>query len=319
MCSVFVVLPESVLRSRWFDLRASCWSVATWKTRRSQWKKYLLFCEDQELEAIPASVETVCLYISFLTFTFKYSSITNYVSAIWILHQWFDTTSPAKGSFLVKCTMLGARRLLGSAVTQMDPLMPDDLLRVFSTLSMKDPWDVLFWCIVTLSFRCLLRKSHLTASPHVIQAEDVSLTSYGLDITINSSKTIQFKERKVVVPIIKSSGPLCPIKWIRRYRRAVPSTTALLCKPGTQSPPTYVWYLNKLRSACKTAGLSGHYGSHSLRRGSATFLSRIGMPLHDIRIYGDWRSLSVLLYLSADKATRYSKDKYVSHCLSRFI
>ena len=177
---------------------------------------------------------------------------------------------------------------------------------------------MLFWCLFTVSFRCLLRKGHVTASPHTIQVSDITFTSYGMDLTVRSSKTIQFNERQVLVPIVESRGPLCPVKWIRRYTRIHRPTAALLCKPGTQKPPTYLWYLNRLRSACKSAGLSGKYGTHSLRRGCATFLSRIGLPLHDIRIYGDWKSLSVLLYLSADKATRYSKDKFVAHCLSRF-
>lgn len=38
-------------------------------------------------------------------------------------------------------------------------------------------------------------------------------------------------------------------------------------------------------------------GLHSLRRSGASFLHSIGVPLEDIRMAGDWRSMAVLLYL----------------------
>ena len=45
-----------------------------------------------------------------------------------------------------------------------------------------------------------------------------------------------------------------------------------------------------------SVGLS-RYTSHSLRRGGATALAEANVPLHDIKVIGDWKSLSVLLYL----------------------
>ena len=72
------------------------------------------------------------------------------------------------------------------------------------------------------------------------------MTSYGMDVTICSSKMIQYQEREVVIPVVKSSSPLYPVKWIRRYSRAYPSTGPLFCVPGSDKPPTYLWYLNKL-------------------------------------------------------------------------
>lgn len=40
-------------------------------------------------------------------------------------------------------------------------------------------------------------------------------------------------------------------------------------------------------------------GLHSLRRTGAMHLYSIGIPLNDIRLIGDWKSMAVLVYLSA--------------------
>lgn len=84
------------------QVRSLCWADTTWLTKRTQWKRYLSFCNDYRLDPAPASTETVCCYITFLTNQVCYSTITNYVSAIWSLHDFLGVPTPAKGTFLVK-------------------------------------------------------------------------------------------------------------------------------------------------------------------------------------------------------------------------
>ena len=45
--------------------------------------------------------------------------------------------------------------------------------------------------------------------------------------------------------------------------------------------------------------LSQDYSSHSFRRGGAFFAYQSGVPLQLIKLLGDWKSDSVLLYLTA--------------------
>lgn len=59
-------------------------------------------------------------------------------------------------------------------------------------------------------------------------------------------------------------------------------------------------------------GKSGRYTSHSLRRGGATALALAGVPLHDIQKIGDWRSLSVLLYLSTPLEYQIENEKLIA-------
>lgn len=308
-----------ILKARLTELRLASWSSNTWKTRKSQWRKYLDFCEVHELEPLPASIDTICLYISYLTFAFQYSSITNYLSAVWRLHDWFGYSSNVRDSFAIKCTLAGAKRVLGSRVVQCTPLLPKDLLKILKVLYLRNYMTLVIWCMILLCFRCLLRKSHVTDSPHNLSLKDIMFTDYGMDVYIRSSKTIQFQERELVLPIVESKSPLCPVKCLRDYldvRPATRSTELFVDRRGR--PITYKYYCSSLKKFCILAGLRGYFATHSLRRGGALFLSSIGLPLHEIQTYGDWRSLSVLLYLGGTKKSKRSKDVFVAKCLSRY-
>lgn len=274
----------------------------------------MTFCDIYQLEPIPASVDVICLYITYLSDQVKYTTICNYLSAVWSLHEYLGVTPKAKGTFLVKCTLRGARRLLGDKVLTADPLLPEHLVQIFRTLDHRNLSDLIFWTALVLGYRCLLRKGHFTRSPHMLKRSDIQFTNYGMSVTLRSSKTIQFAEREVVIPVIESKGSLlCPVRWLKRllhYVRVSPAEPLF--------PLTYYRFSCRLKKSLATAGIVGNFTSHSLRRGCATYLSRLGLPLHDIKVYGDWRSLSVLLYLSGDVNTRLIKDRPVAKSLEVF-
>ena len=71
---------------------------------------------------------------------------------------------------------------------------------------------------------------------------------------------------------------------------------------------TYALYSRRLTAIVKTLGLPP-YTSHSLRRGGASALMEAGFPVHDIRIWGDWRSLTVLLYMAKTEEARVNMDR----------
>lgn len=310
------------LRKKCCHVRSLCWADTTWLTKRSQWKRYLTFCSTYDLQPAPASIDTVCCYITYLAGQVCYSTICNYISAVWSLHDFIDSTSPAKGSFLVKCTLKGARRLLGDTVLSADPLLPEHLMLIYRALDHKNILHLVFWTAITLAYRCLLRKGHYTYSTHMLRRQDVEFTDYGVCITLHSSKTIQYRERLVKIPVVAATGSaLCPVYWLKVYFnkvRASPSAP-LFIVPGTQHCTlSYHVFSKLLKAFVSKCHLKGRYSSHSLRRGSATYLSRLGLPLHDIKTYGDWQSLSVLLYLASDISSRLHKDYPVANSLTQF-
>ena len=261
---------------------------------------------------LPTTIETVCLYVTHLTRTVCYNTIVQYVSAVWSLHKYLGYAFPDPDNFLLQSTIKGAKRLLGVSTNPALPLTPGNMLSIYRNLDMTIKSDVKFWCALSLSFRCLLRVSHLTNSPHQLLVKDVVFHNQGMDIYMRSSKTIQYKERVNKIPVIKSSSVLCPVNILRQYISS--------SKRGDGDPLfgySYNRYNSRLKTACTDIGLKGHFSTHSVRRGSATYLSSF-LPIHEVKTYGDWKSWAVLLYLADSYESRLDKDKLVAEELSVF-
>lgn len=146
--------------------------------------------------------------MTYLTQSLAYSLICNYLSAVCSLHEFMGYESKAKGSFLLLCTLRGAKRQLVDFTLSANPLLPEHLILIYSFLNFNSKKDLIFWCALCLSFRCLLRKCHFTSSPHMLLRSQVEFTDYGILLSIASSKTIQFRERVVGIPIVESPGSI---------------------------------------------------------------------------------------------------------------
>ena len=157
----------------WDVLREECWALNTRTAYKSRWNRYYGFCTDYGLVPLPASVTNMCLYITFLSKSVGYVTIKNYVSSVWVLHDHMGVPHVDPDNFLIKSTLQGAKRVLGSATRQVDPLSPGDLMCIHSSLDMNSWGDFVMWCAIVLCFRCLLRVSHVTSSPHTLRVKDV--------------------------------------------------------------------------------------------------------------------------------------------------
>lgn len=289
------------------ELRKLCWSDNTWSSYHSRWKSFYKFCSDYNLNPVPASVETVCLYITDLSRRCVYNTIVVYVSAIWALHNHLGCPHFNTDNFLYRSTLMGAKRLLGKISVQKDPIMPVDLLEIKRVLNLLNPTDKMFWTALTLCYRLVLRVSHVTHSTHSLRVKDIVFWDGGMDVSIRSSKTVQFKDRVNTVPVVEAiDSPICPVKLLREY----------LSIPREQEeelfPMSYGLYAALLKKCCNRAKLIGNYGTHSIRRGSANFLATF-LPAHQVKQYGDWQSWCVLLYLSDSYKTRKEKDNLVAN------
>lgn len=180
-----------------------------------------------------------------------------------------------------------------------DPLLPEHLKLIFPNLRFNKLEDLIFWCALCLSFRCLLRKCHFTLSPHMLMRSHIEFTSYGMMVNIVSSKTIQFKERVLQIPVVESPGSiLCPVCWLKVYLSLceIPPRGPLFLEWKSKKPLSYEKFSQRLKTLVKKSGIPGRITCHSLRRGSATHLSRLGLPLQDVKMYGDWNCGSHLMF-----------------------
>ena len=69
---------------------------------------------------------------------------------------------------------------------------------------------------------------------------------------------------------------------------------------------TYRSFLSKLRECLFALGYASDcYAGHSFHRGGASFAFQIGIPVELIKMLGDWKSDSVLLYLTVPLSIRH--------------
>lgn len=291
---------------------------SSWTTRRSQWRHYMSFCEQVGAPPLPAKSELLSVYVAFMAKTFKYVSIMNYVSAVRALHKCYGLQCVPPDDMMLSMTLTGARRLLGDSCFSSKPLLPYHLLQMYQTLDMSSIEDLVFWAAVVTAFRGLLRKSAICKGDLCLLRCDVKFYTWGMILSQSKSKTIQFKHRLHEIPISQVGGPLCAFELVKCVCRAIPTAPDLplfgCLKQNCYRPITYNWFSKKFIVCLKQAGIynTGCYTSHSLRRGGATALSMIGVPLHEIQWIGDWKSLSDLLYLASPLEYRITKERHLA-------
>ena len=131
------VVPELCkLMVDWEELREQCWAPNSKVAYKSCWRRYQGFGVEY-LQPLPASVLLMCLYITHLSKSVSYVTIKNYVSSVWVLHDYEGYTHVDPDTFLIKSTLAGAKRLLGDATHQVDPLTPADMLRIYAKLDIS--------------------------------------------------------------------------------------------------------------------------------------------------------------------------------------
>ena len=265
------------------------------------------------LQPFPASVEVVLLYVTHMADRLCYSSIRQYLGGLWQLHKvlGFDHMDPNR--FELYITLRGIRRMLGDTVEQARPASITDLQKLYMLLDMSKSEDVAFWVAVILGFRGLLRKSNIVEEGLALKISDLEWETWGLAIRLRRTKTISFKERVLYIPFSYIQGSIFCLGYYLTLLFGMviyPTSGAQVVgfmKDNIFRRGTYSWYLKKLKRLCVGAGIE-MLSTHSLRRGGASLLADSGFSLLDIRNVGDWKSLSVLHYLTKSKEARLKLD-----------
>lgn len=168
----------------------------------------------------------------------------------------------------------------------------------------------------------MLRKSHIFMGEfdaNLLRRSDIKFEEWGLILTVKHSKTIQFQERVLMVPICKDNGPLCVVELLRSYLCKYPNTpdSPILSRfeEGEQEVVKYSVALNLLKRWGAASGVGQNLGMHSLWRGAATVMALAGMPLEDIKNRGDWQSVAVLKYLAYPVSQKIQIEKKLVYLL----
>lgn len=294
-------------------------------TRGVQVRKYLEFVEDFSVSysPLPCPPQQVALYATWLARTLKYSSVLNYLSGLNHFLRQNGATPIPYTDYEIATTLRGIRRERACPPRQALPILPDMLVRMFALLS-SNQGHVAWRAAVLCSFRALLRKCQVTRSDSSLQRGDFQFFTWGMVIRVRRSKTIQFQERVLEIPVARCHATaICAVHWTERHFRETPAAQEAMAfriptaTAGESAPLPYLVYQDTLKAFAGRAGLDpSSVSSHSLRRGGCTYLSMCGASLEELRVRGDWASDTVFTYLKTPLAVRIINDMRVAAALS---
>lgn len=285
-------------------------AVSTSTNYNSYLNGFIRFCEANRLQSLPASVETILLYLGHLTEkgTVAAESLQPYLSAINTWHSHLGLDSPALGPAVQQARAGMARRQALSEGYKRDQRVPlpsrvvkkilFKALAELATLTDERLRDV---ALVTVSFLWFCR----SATGHSAHVEDVGVSPDSLFIRVRNEKgRATRRDRRVlriplggdyavndVVTVFNSflqRRTKYEDKLAHRRHLLWPLPTETQWKAESVNdclkrvlqwvnespPPSFVWL------------------SHSLRSGPATACNSIGVVLPRICDVGGWSALS---------------------------
>ena len=286
----------------------------TKKTRSVQLRRYENFCALYGFTTFP--LESMCMkkYIAFLGKDLCFSSIQQYVSAIIVLSKAMGYPIETRESLGITWILGGVKRWKGDVTESSKCIFPEDLYKIKDCLNLRVLEDIVFWLCCMIMFRTLLRGSNVLDTGMGLMFDDVQLEDWGVLFLVRRTKTIQFKQRILKIPVSKLEGhPLCFIPYLEilcKYGGTGPGLPLLgWLKGGKFCSAKYDWFVKKLHGICIKLKWEGKFGTHSFRHGGATTMSLVGMDLPGISKRGDWKSLCVLKYLNRPLLSLIKEEK----------
>lgn len=298
----------------------SSMAPSTRRIRGVQWTCYKKFCQELHLASIPCSDDQLSLFASYLARFLSYSSICNYLQAVILVHKLYGHSPPAVGSAPVKLTLLGIKKKPIVVHEPRAPITLGHLKKLRCNLNLSRASHVMFWACILILFRSLLRVCHVTDSPHNLLVEDVKFVHSGIILVIRSSKTSLGSAPPRYIPIASlQDKSMCAVFWLKHWLTLRPSTPSSPLFRLNHRPLSYNVFNSALSDLVKRAGIRQKISSHSFRRGGATFLSAIGLPLEKIKERGGWKSDAVLTYIAEPIQVKMKREGVVSNVIDELL
>ncbi len=200
---------------------------------------------------IPAPPAMIARYIADHARKLSNSTLSRRLVAIGHAHTAQGHANPTD-ALLVRATLKGIRRTVGTAVKQAAALKYEDLLKMVHKLrGLRGKRDV---ALLLFGFASAMRRSELVA----LNVEDLQFCEQGVIANIRRSKTDQDQRgRLVAVPRLKATGgkrtsQYCPVRNLEDWLKAAQITTGAVFR----SISRFVRILVKLatNNASKLAG-----------------------------------------------------------------
>lgn len=269
-------LPEPVLTPQEAEvlgerIRASR-SPSTWKAYSGDWSDFCSFCESARRSPLPASPETVALYLERLAQEGKrITTLNRRLASISVRHKGEGLPSPT-GHELVRSVLAGLRRSLGVAPRRKKPLRLPDIRRG-SAQPPESLTSLRERALILLGYAGAFRRSELSA----LEVSDLEWRAEGLAVTVRRSKTDQEGAGMTKGILFGVNPRTCPLRALKAWME----------EAGIQEGPVFRGFIKGgkvgsrrlsgtsisaiVKGFCLRAGLDPDaMASHSLRAGFVT-------------------------------------------------
>lgn len=284
------------------------------------------FCNSLNIQPVPVSHVNIARYVAYLAHRLSFNSIRQYLNIIRLLHLEGGLPNPLEDSWYIKSLMQGCKRVLGQTSRPKLPITLDLLKQLFHCLDLSRPFDLAFWAACLVAFFSFLRKSnlfigHVNSRHMCLRRMDVRFSSQGAILHLQHTKTIQYGDRQLVIPVPYIAGsPFCPSTALLLLYKMVsaPGCAPLLSYPTPSGSRalSYQSFVAHLKSVLTALGIdSTRYAGHSFRRGGASFALACKLPVDLIKQQGDWRSDCYQRYLDPSLDTKFM----VAHTMARYV
>jgi integrase len=261
------------------------------------WRLFAAWCERLGRSSLPASGDTVWLYVTYMLGERKTKTSTamRHVSAI--LHHHRAANLPVPPRKKVQGLLTDVRRDRGERCEGKRALTPKDLARLCASCEDDRNTGARDQALLVLGFATSMRRSELSA----LDLADVTFESKGVAILIRKSKTDQAGRGRLVAVWPGTQAATDPVEllraWIkRRGSWAGPLFSRIDGFDQIHHDRIGGAAINKvLKRNMKRAGLDPtHYGAHSLRAGAVTAAAELGRSDQEIMALSGHRSADVM-------------------------
>jgi integrase len=287
------LVPPSLDRAREFARLSK--AESTLRGYRADWRNFCAWCDRAGQRVLPASPEVVAAYIAECAGRLKVGSIQRRLNAIAEAHKAMGIDSPTSEG-IVKNTLKGIRRALGTATVQKAPALTADIRAMVDAtdtglIGLRDR------ALILLGFAGAFRRSEIVG----LDVADLEFGRDGLTVMLRRSKTDQEGQgRRIGIPY--GSNPYtCPVRTLQEWLEISAIITGPLfrsinrhgkAQTARLSPVDVARVVKKL---VRRTGLDpAKYSGHSLRAGHATSAAAAGVSERAIMAQTGHRSVQMV-------------------------
>jgi len=258
-------------------------SANSLRAYKSDYRSFEAWCAERGLRPLPATPAVVAEYFSSLAEAGrKASTITRARAAIRLAHV--SAGHPdVTAATLVKNTLKGIRRAVGTAATKKSPTLTTDITAMVNSLDgglggLRDK------AILLIGFATGMRRSELVG----MRMDHVEECAEGIRINIPRSKTDQEGAGRVIGVKRGTNPTTCPVRALNNYLSAAGITEGFIFRSINRHGQIGAGLTAQsvalvVKSAATAAGLNpDNYSGHSLRAGLVTQAAIAGAKVADI-------------------------------------